>query len=423
MEDDHLSLEVLALWLSNRLEHEEVLRKVVPHLMEACAACRGRFEKIRELQEEIGHWDESVALFESRQAPELLAEINELPFDEQLRTVEEQEEMHIWGFCKLLLQRSLEEVFNDPAKAVDLADLAVRVSSQLGEVYDPHWVLDLRAQAHAYLGNARRVLGELRSSEDSFRKAERCLAQSTSGNLKIGAEILNLKGSLRRNQRRLPEALVLVDRSLALYREDGAAEELGKVLLNKAKILEELGELEAAIQLLEQGPSEIEAAGDSRLFAYLRYNLICCLIGADRHQEAESLLPEVQALFRDSAQPLDRIRLRWAEASIALGRDRTEEAEALLREVQRAFLERRMGYDAALVSLDLAILYAQEGRTAEIKQLAVEIMPAFESREVHREAMAALLMFQQACEEERLTVQLARQIAAFLKRERIGRRV
>jgi len=48
-------------------------------------------------------------------------------------------------------------------------------------------------------------------------------------------------------------------------------------------------------------------------------------------------------------------------------------------------------------------------------------MPAFESREVHREAMAALIMFQNACEEERLTVELARHLAAFLQRERKAR--
>jgi hypothetical protein len=84
---------------------------------------------------------------------------------------------------------------------------------------------------------------------------------------------------------------------------------------------------------------------------------------------------------------------------------------------------RDVPYDAALVSLDLAILYAQEGQTAELERLAAVAMPAFESCEVHREALAALLLFQQACEEERLTFQLARQLAAFLKRERIGRRV
>ncbi|HEV7519261.1 MAG TPA: hypothetical protein VGR07_23475, partial [Thermoanaerobaculia bacterium] len=73
---------------------------------------------------------------------------------------------------------------------------------------------------------------------------------------------------------------------------------------------------------------------------------------------------------------------------------------------------------AALVSLDLAVLYANEGRTQELKRLAAELMPIFESRDVHREAIAALVMFQHAAEEERLTAQLAENLAASLRRER-----
>jgi hypothetical protein len=76
-----------------------------------------------------------------------------------------------------------------------------------------------------------------------------------------------------------------------------------------------------------------------------------------------------------------------------------------------------MGYDAALVSLDLAILYAREHRTAELKRLAAEMAPIFESRDVHREAMAAFLMFRNACEEERMTVELATQLAVQLRRQ------
>jgi tetratricopeptide (TPR) repeat protein len=421
VEDTHLSLDVLALWLSNRLEHEDVLTKVVPHLMESCGNCRERFAEIGRLQEEIGHWDESVAVFESRQAPELLAELTGHPFEEQLQIVEEREEMHIWGFCRLLLRQSQEAVFDNPMKAVDLADLAVRIAGHLDEVYDPNWVLDLRAQAWAHLGNARRVVGELRSSEDAFRRAEGCLARSTSGNSRVQAEILRLKSSLRRAQRRLDEALVLSSQALDLYREAEDSYGVGKVLLQKVKLLRETDDLEQAIALLEESQGELDPVREPRLFSYARFNLLGCLTLAGRHDEAERLLPEVQGLFRESAQPLDRIRLLWAEGSIALGRGRIGDAEVLFRQVQEAFLEKGMGYDAALVSLDLAVLYAQEGRTAEIRQLAGEVMPAFESREVHREAMAALLMFQQACEEERLTVQLARQIAAFLKRERIGR--
>jgi hypothetical protein len=145
-----------------------------------------------------------------------------------------------------------------------------------------------------------------------------------------------------------------------------------------------------------------------------------CLTLAGLYEDAELLLPEVQNLFRDAAQPLDLVRLRWAEGLIHLGRGRIGPAEAAFWEVQKEFLERQMGYDAALVSLDLARLYAQEGCTEDLKRLAAEMMPVFQSRDVHREAILALLMFQRACEEERLTVDLVRQISAYLRRERRG---
>ena len=55
--------------------------------------------------------------------------------------------------------------------------LALRVVRRLGEVYHPDWVRDLRARCFAYLGNARRVLGELRGAYDAFRKANDCLTR------------------------------------------------------------------------------------------------------------------------------------------------------------------------------------------------------------------------------------------------------
>jgi hypothetical protein len=130
------------------------------------------------------------------------------------------------------------------------------------------------------------------------------------------------------------------------------------------------------------------------------------------------MAPEVRTLCREVGGDVDLVRLRWVEGKIDFGLGRLRNAEVAFREVQEEFLSRRLGYDAALVSLDLALLYATEGRTGDLKRLAAEILPAFEAREVHREAMAALLMFQGACEEERVTVQLARQLADFLQRER-----
>ena len=69
-----------------------------------------------------------------------------------------------------------------------------------------------------------------------------------------------------------------------------------------------MGKLEDAIELLQESLEGIDAAHEARLSAAARYNLLCCLDEAGRHQEAWSLLPEVRDLFRD-ARPLDRVRL------------------------------------------------------------------------------------------------------------------
>ena len=47
----------------------------------------------------------------------------------------------------------------------------------------------------------------------------------------------------------------------------------------------------------------------------------------------------------------------------------------------------------SVASLDLAALYAAQGRTAEVRRLAEEMLPVFTSRRIHREALAALIVF------------------------------
>jgi hypothetical protein len=70
------------------------------------------------------------------------------------------------------------------------------------------------------------------------------------------------------------------------------------------------------------------------------------------------------------------------------------------------------------------------GRTAELKALAREMLPIFRSQGVHREAVAALVLFQEAVREEQVTAAFVREDAAYLDtvrddpslrfRERIG---
>jgi tetratricopeptide (TPR) repeat protein len=260
----------------------------------------------------------------------------------------------------------------------------------------------------------------MKSAEDAFRKASLYLNRSSSGNAKIRAEIALMQASLRRAQRRFPEALAQVETALALHRDAKDVPGIGAALLAQAKLLADAGDLDTAIAILEECAEEINPAAEPRLFAYLRYNLVGCLVLANRCEEAARVVPEVRALLEAVGQTLDLVRLRWAEGNVFLGLGQPGPAEAAFRKVRQEFLDRGMGYDAALVSLDLAQLYAQESLHGELKRLAAELMPIFASRDVHREALVALFFFQKACEEERLTVTLAREIAAHLRRERVS---
>jgi tetratricopeptide (TPR) repeat protein len=397
------------------MTYEELQQLVIPHLLERCPVCRETHRETLRMQEELGHWNEEVAVTEGLEAPYLLGQIIELPYEVQVKMVEEQARLQTWGLCQLLIRKSVEAGFEDPAVAVNFANLALNVSLRLGDVYHPEWVQDLQARAFAYLGNARRVLGELRSAEDAFRFGESHLEQGT-GDPRLKAEILDLKSSLRRAQRRLKEALTLSETSLSLYRASKNTRGVGIALLKKTNLLTEMGKLGRAITLLRQDLKEIEAAQDSRLFAYARFNLLGCLTLAKQYEEAESLIPEVRTLLAKLDEPVNLLRLHWTEANIALGLGRISEAESAFLEVQSSFLERRMAYDAALVSLDLSLVYLREGKLSELKKLAGDLVLLFESRDVHREALGALYLFQKACEEERLTEQTIGRLAEVLRR-------
>ena len=71
-----------------------------------------------------------------------------------------------------------------------------------------------------------------------------------------------------------------------------------------------------------------------------------------------------------------------------------------------------------MVSLALAILYLKEGRTADVQRLAEEMLPIFQAQDVHREALAALQLFQEAARQQELTIEKALEVAAYLREAR-----
>jgi tetratricopeptide (TPR) repeat protein len=317
---------------------------------------------------------------------------------------------------ELLLAESHEAGFNDPSQALHLARLAVEVTGQLDELACGGAELfnGLRARAWAQMGNAFRMISEHAEAETAFAAAEALCNGVDDVGLLDRARVLDLKSSLRREQRRFGEASRLLDRVITIYERLGQSHLLGRALSQKATVCGEAGQVEAEIVFLRHALELLEPDEDARAFLNARHNLILALHESGRSREAFALLFNTRPLYLKLGDRMSLLRLRWLEGRVALGLDRLHQAEAAFREVLDALLGMGRDYDAAGAALDLARALALQGRTADLRRLAEQTLAALASRSIHREALAALACFWTAATREQATLALLGEVAGFL---------
>jgi tetratricopeptide (TPR) repeat protein len=416
-----IDLELLARLSTGSASPDEVTRLLVPHLLETCPSCRALYGRLQEIKGDLGYFDELVALLESETAPDLAAALEALSPAEQLRAAETDETFHTWGLCVYLIQQSKDACLTDARRATDLAILAVRIALALPKAsYHPDWVRDLQARAFAYLANALKVAGELSAADLAFADAER---RFTWQSPLPEAELLLLKSSLRREQRRYPEALEASAAALKIYRDLSDRQGILTSHLLQAKVYEATEDWASACDVLRRAETEASLADDPRLFSMIQANLVTCLVQAGHPAEAQKRLPHAKALYGQYGGDADRLRLRWTGALLLQALGRIDDAVPELEAVQTEFLDRRMPFDATLVSLDLAVALFHAGRSEALKTLAAEILPIFETRGLTTEAVVAytLLQLQRAVEGRTFTVQLAAELARRVRAEGRGR--
>lgn len=84
------------------------------------------------------------------------------------------------------------------------------------------------------------------------------------------------------------------------------------------------------------------------------------------------------------------------QGDIAAGLGDLTAAEQAYVATRNGFIAQGLGYDTAIVSLDLAALYLRQGRTGDVQRIAEEMIPLLEAQDIHREAFAAIALFQEA---------------------------
>ncbi|HEX7184281.1 MAG TPA: tetratricopeptide repeat protein [Thermoanaerobaculia bacterium] len=348
-------------------------------------------------------------------AEALLSRLKARSGDARRDLIEAESELQDWALCLLLCDESEKAAANRPEYSLELADLALRVALRVEGT--EAWRSALQGHAWAFVGNARRVASDLPASDAAFaasRQLSKAGAQGDPAGLLDPARRLDLEASLRRAQRRFPEALKLHDQAFEIARPG----EAGAILLNKSDTLGQSGDYERSVETLEQATRSIDKHRQPRLFFGLRFNLAANLCHLGRLAEAAPIVDEVRRLAERLRNDLDLVRTRWLQGLVDAGFGRIEEAVAALEQVRGDFRARQLPYDFALANLDLALLYREQGRLQEVKRLAGEMLRIFQAQRVHREALAAVRLFSEAAEKGEVTVDLIRRLQTYLSRAR-----
>ncbi len=341
----------------------------------------------------------------------LWSRLKSLSVEARLAVVRAAERYQTWALCERICEESVAEASRDVERAAGLVRLAQEIAERVPG--PAGWRDRVRGLAAGYSANVLRVSGELKAANANLEEAQRLWRAGSDPDAVLDpGRLLDLEASLRRDQRRFGEALAALDEALAIGRSPA------RILIKKGFTLEVMGDYERAVETLLQAAPLVESQGDPRQLYMMRFNLAVNLTHTGRYKETAGLLEQVRELATDRGDENEMIRIGWLEGRIAAGLGKREDALTLLEAARERFEARGMGYDVALALLEESILLLEEGRTAEVRQRARVLVKVFKSKGVHREAIAALRLFQESADSETATSELARRLLAFLHRAR-----
>ncbi len=317
--------------------------------------------------------------------------------------------------ARMLLDEAKRHMPAEPRVVNELAETAEAI---LMRTPDTPGLYDLFARAVAYRANAERAQGDLLAAGDTLRSARGLIRNKGVTDPEVYAEVDWIEGALRKDQRQFKEAEELLVRAVNLYGLTGTKEEAAQPLITLGLLYYDRNDYRQAIEVTKAAVEMMSPKADPRLYLCARHNLALFLAESGDYATASETLHADAKLYQEFPDLWTNLRQAWLKGKIASGLGELAEAEQLLGEARSGFILQNIGYDAAMVSLDLALIYVQQKRTQELRQLADEMQQLFAAGDVHREAMAALLLFEDAVREEKLTAKAVEDLAGYLKRAR-----
>ncbi len=231
--------------------------------------------------------------------------------------------------------------------------------------------LALVLEAIGIYASALRQQGRFAMAARALRRA---LASARAHGLKTTlADLLQRAAYLISNQGRYSDALELLEEALVIYYDLGSQEDLGRVQVDRGLHRFYLGDLDAAVETLEQALRLLRRDSPSTT----RNRLVAHQVLGYCFQKTGDLERAEQATARAVAESggagrAYRASLLWDHGVVALARDAHELAEERLRQASELFGGVQES-NKALVALDLTKALMAQGKTLEAAAMATDM--------------------------------------------------
>lgn len=378
-----------------------------------CPRCMESFDRLHRILDDLEHFDPSVAT-EALRADAMLRSLTRLWVLEQLARVTDDLSYQQWGLCQRLLYEARELWCQEPELANDRATVALAVAQLLdGRSYHPQWVNDLRAKAHAYLGNTFRILGHFDQAEQEFLQAELYLRRGVESG-QARARVFSLKVSLLVDQSRCEEAEALLDRIEAYYESTHQDTELARTQLQRAKVLEDRGAYDKAAEECAKASSNLAPRTHPRLSLLARQNAVHYLLHAGEVERARKLFDRLPR----TEERMVALRREWMEADLLRAEGELILSMQAYQNARRGYREEGLYYATALLALDEAETACLLGDLDDMAAMVEEASILLVKAAARHEALAVIRLLLRTIEGQtvtRATVAKARQRIGALK--------
>jgi len=339
------------------------------------------------------------------------------PLTPQLRfsTVESEPRFHTFGLYDRLLEASRWYRRTEPAETVDIIRLAIVVAERLdpATLGEEH-IADLRAAAWAAFGNAKRIAEDFEGARRAFNEAWRNLESGT-GDPAEEARLMSLEASYMKDIGEFELAESSLEEALHLYQKAHNSHEQGRVFLQMGEIIGHLHP-ERGLAHIQKALALVEAEREPLLEICGQHALAWFLNDSGQPEIALAVLERSRPLYSQFRDDLIQLRMHWLEARIAFRLKEYDEAESIFGQIWDEFRARNLNQEVVLVTIDLARVLAAKGEAARAAQLAAECYSIMKNWGLHKDALAAWLVFQDALSQERGIAAIFERVGEYYRR-------